>query len=83
MVATDENSQEQKPKISRLSIWAVMATVIICVIISICVSLEKLFIFGTIFFLLFSLGGSLIRVILHFMKKEKGRWCYENRVPLL
>ena len=73
MSETENNTQGQKPRISKLSIWTAIIVGIVGVVIALSIPVEKLVIFGAIFVPVIFFGGILVRIILIFKNKQKAR----------
>jgi len=76
MSETNNNAKREKPRISKLSIWATIIVVIVGIAITLCVTLQiltikTLLIFGAIFLPVIFFGRLLIEIIL--ILKKKGR----------
>ena len=75
MSETDNNAKREKPRISKLSIWATIIVVIVGIAIALCVALQilaikTLLIFGAIFLPVIFFGRLLIEIILIFKKRK-------------
>lgn len=76
MSEIENSTQEQKPKISKSSIWVVIIVVSFYVAVSLCVafqilSLKHFLIFAAIFLPVMFFGRLLIEIILSFIRARK------------
>lgn len=71
MTETENNTQEAKPKTSKLLIWISIMSVIIFIVIALSVPFKSFLIFAAIFLPVMFFGRLLVEIIFSFRRARK------------